>query len=222
MKCTKKELALESPEGLSDKERIFLAIIAGLDAARVLCPGGDCYQQETWRRRGTSEYYMHFAKYREPQPGDLVYANTGHASEWKIGWFVLPPLKPFGPAVIREIGSQRLCNYGNESFVPIVGLSTEELLEGEERRFYLKVLRAFGMGGEYCYRYGGIRFEGRKAWIAVREAFGGHCGPYEESIPFECEMKFTPKTRPAWILRTMRLAGYGTRKFEHRKRDVCA
>lgn len=160
--------------------------------------------------------YVHAAHYRRPQSGDLVLCQTGRIDEWKVSWFVCWEAEEHGIAILREIGSKRECRYGNESFLPIAGLMPDELLEGDRLRFYRKVILAFRRGDEYLYRYGGLEFtakHGARIWI--REPFGGL---NQDSVPFAVDMHWTTKTSAAAVLRAMRSAGYGTRRFEHKER----
>lgn len=201
---------------LSDRERILTTVIQELSTAAILCPRGNGYDEASWKgRSGNDGMYVHFAHYRKPIAGDLVIGDTGSISQWKIGFYVEPLNDSLGGAVIREIGSQRLCNYSNEEFTPIVGLSKTDLLEGDRYQVYLKVLKAFGKGAEYMYRFGGVDIEDAKMTIWIREAFGGRSSSKDRgSKPFSVEMPWDKKTTVKAILAAMRAAGYGTRQFE--------
>lgn len=194
---------------LSDRERILMIIIEGLSSSAMLARHDVReWNSEGYRRIGGDGYYVHFAPWRKPEKGDLVLAKTGFVSRWKIGWFVE---KQADGALIREIGSDKLCNYGNESFEPIVGLDGDlRLLEGDRYQFLVKVYKAFARGDEYIYRFGGLRFDGDDAVITIREVFGGLGKP---SVPFEARMHWTKRTSVAAILKAMREAGYGTKDF---------
>lgn len=195
---------------LNDRERILMTIIDRLASTLILMPGSvHRWGPEAFTTPSLGTL-VHFANYQEPKPGDLVLAKTGHVSEWKIGWYVEKRYGSFGGAVIREIGSERLCNYDNESFVPIVGLDPIALLEGDKRQFYVKVLHAFRKGDEYVYRFGGLSFEGPEAVIKIREVFGGMGNP---SQPFEVRMVWSKRTSAKAILAAMRAGGYGTKSF---------
>lgn len=190
-------------------------VVRGLSSASVLCraTNSDGYRSgsEAFRDRNGG-FYVHFAPWDKPKPGDLVMGESGRVCDWLIAWYVEPPKEEYGYHVVREIGTGQLCNYGNERFSPIRGLTETQLLEGEQYKFYIKVLRAFGGGDEYLYRFGGLRFDGQTAYVAVREAFGGFAA---KSIPFEVEVPFNKKISVKAILAAMRAQGYGTRKFEH-------
>lgn len=191
---------------LTDRERILMTIISHLSATQLLARGRNYYPQDF------KDGLVHFAYYKQPEPGDLVLAKTGGVDRWKVGFY---HKKLDGSrALIREIGSDVLCDYGNESFLPIVGLSPIDLLEGEKYKIYIKVLKAFNKGDEYIYRFGGLDFEGDEIVIWVREVFGG-LG--QESTPFNIRMKWGKHTSVRSILQCMRDGGYGTRSFRQQE-----
>ena len=187
---------------LTDRERILLKVIDRLSGTQLLARGRNYYPHDF------PDGLVHFAYYKDPEPGDLVLAKTGGVGRWKVGFY---HQKLDGSrALIREIGSDALCDYGNESFLPIVGLSPTDLLEGERYKIYLKVLGAFRKGDEYVYRFGGLDFEGEEIIIWVREVFGGFG---KDSKPFSIRMKWNKRTSVKAILEAMRQGGYGTRSF---------
>jgi hypothetical protein len=191
---------------LTDRERILMAIIAGLKVTASLGPhNGMIWSSEPYRN------CVHFAPWDKPKAGDLVIGDTGGLCRWKIGFYVEPLGGDFGGAVIREIGSDTLCNYSNENFTPIRNMNPSDLYEGDEYLFYHAVLRAFGKGDEYLYRFGGIDFEGETAKVWIREAFGGL---RHDSVPFVVEMPWKPVPGHQKILSALRAGGYGTRAFE--------
>lgn len=211
---------------LTDRERILMTVVAQLCSTMVLAPGCKAFAPGAFKDANGYDY-VHFgltSGEREPKAGDLVLAKTGPVSPWKVAWYVEPLPGPYGGAVVREIGTGRLCNYGNEEFTPIIGMPPLELLEGEQRVFLSKVRKAFRRGDEYLYRFGGVDFDGDEAVIWVREAFGGlgATGDNEESVPFEVRMKWSRKTTIKAILEAMRAAGYGTREFDRSPKEVRA
>ena len=187
---------------MTDKERILTNIIMRLkhDIAHI---GG-------MNDESTHGDHVHFACYgaEKPKVGELVIAETvPWAHDYTIGF--LTEIHS-GMCVIREIGTDRLCNYSNESFRAIRGLQTTETLEGKQYEFYKKVLTAFRKGDEYSYRFGGISFDGPVCKVVVREAFGG-LG--HGSVPFTIEMPWTGRRSVKGVLQAMRDGGYGTRSF---------
>ncbi len=205
-----------NPPQFTDRERILTTVIERLSSAAILCPRGSPYNEASWKDASFNCTHTHFALYRKSQKGDLVIGRTGSISSWKIGFYVEPLGDTLGGAVIRDIGSARLCNYSNEEFTPIVGLTKTQLLEGDAYKMYAKVLQAFRKGGEYSYRFGGVDFhEDATVTIWVREVFGGRLSNRDaDSQPFAVKMPWTKKTSVKAILATMREQGYGTRKFE--------
>lgn len=198
-----------SEHKLTDRERILTTVIREMHATMMLCPEGNMHREGSYTR-GDWRTFVHFAHYREPVKGDLVMGNTGRIDQWKIAFYEAKGDPSIAAHVVRDIDTGQLCDYANESFVPIVGLNPIDLLVGDERDFYEKVLAAFARGDEHQYRYGGVRIEGRRATITVRERFGGFGQP---SMPFDISMEWTPKTTIKAILQAMRDSGYGTKSF---------
>ncbi len=142
--------------------------------------------------------------------GDLVICSTSgmfNQHPWVVGWVV--SIQDQNAMTLRELGSDRLCNIGNDSFYVVRGVPKDMLLEGAEREFCRKVVKAFVRGDEYTYRYGGVDIEGRQATIWIREVFGGG-----KSKPFVCTLTWNKRTSIKSILAEMRAAGYGSRNFE--------
>lgn len=216
---SERERVKEVPE-LTDRERILIELVSNLASMQMGCVRG--WDSGPFKERSSIKglEHVHFAFWDKPKPGDLVLAQTGGAGRWKVGWYVEPRMDSGGHiqgAVIRELGSDVLCNYDNESFVPIRGLSKLQTLEGDQRRMLHNVHRAFSMGDEYMYRFGGIDFDPENIMVIwVREAFGGILAGKEESIPFAVRMKFDKRTGPKAVLKAMRSGGYGTKKFERK------
>ena len=195
---------------MNDKERILLVLLDEMSLTQLLCLRGN---EEAKFKDETRGEYVHFGAYddREVQKDDLVLCATGNVHDWKIGW--VHEVIDMSTCIIREIGSNRLCNVSNEMFKRIVGVGDSLLLEGEKYIFQQKVMRAFGKGDEYMYRFGGIDFldDQTVARVWIREAFGGIDKP---SKPFSFEMAWNKRTSVKKILEAMRENGYGTRKFE--------
>lgn len=199
-------MATKKPQlELTDRERILMAIVAGLKSTAILGPRNSF----AWSSEPFGDC-VHFAPWDKPKAGDLVIGDTGGLGRWKIGFYVEPLEGDYGGAVIREIGSDALCNYSNEKFTPIRNMNPSDIYEGDARLFYHAVLRAFHKGDEYLYRFGGIDFEGETAKVWIREVFGGMG---RGSVPFAVEMPWKPVPGYLKILRALRAGGYGTRTF---------
>lgn len=196
---------------MNDKERILMLILDRMSMTQLLCLRGNMEKQ--FSRDDGRQDYVHFGCYddRPIQKGDLVLAATGFVSDFKIG-FVHQVITE-DQCVIREIGTDRICNYGNERFIRIVGMEESSLFEKDQYIFEQKVIAAFRRGGEYVYRFGGVVFkEGNIVEIWVREVFGGMMG--HRSKPFAITMQWNKRTSIKKILEHMRLNGYGTKEFE--------
>ncbi len=196
---------------LTDRERILSIVINRLMSSQLLNRSGDVHNEASWRDHHGDMTYAHFAYYRKPVKGDLVIGRTGWIGgphEYSVGFY---DSALSDGAVIREIGSERLCNYTNEEFTVIAGIHPSQLLEGDQYRFSQKAQVAFWKADEYSYRFGGIEFLGKwRAKVWVREAFGGAFG---ESVPFAVEMDFNRKTSVKNIVALMRAGGLGTKSF---------
>lgn len=130
---------------MNDRERILMEIIDRLSVTQVLCRHAE-KESDFVDRDG--HIHVHFACYdaNPIQKGDLVLAVTGEVSDFKIGW--VHQVIDDSTCVIREIGGNRLCNYGNEKFERIIGMPPSLLLEGKEYIIYIstKSNSGFSMG----------------------------------------------------------------------------
>ncbi|MHC4864604.1 MAG: hypothetical protein ACYTEX_10995 [Planctomycetota bacterium] len=191
--------------GLNDRERVLMML-----AQRLIKP--DLRGNEYEKKQG-----FPYADYEKPKKGDLVVCQSSGIHPYSVG-FAVSDYEPNTAALrVREIGSGRVCHVSNESFVVIRNIHKDELLEGRQRAFLAKVHKAFMRGDQYCYRYGGLDFDGDTVRIWIREVFGGHLhGTDQESVPFCAEMKWNGRTSIKAILQAMQDAGYGTREFERR------
>lgn len=181
---------------MSDKERILLQLIVNLASTQILA-GGQLYSAESFGD------HVHFAYYKKPEPGDLVLCKTSGIHPYTVGWYVSG--SEYGTSVIREIGTDRLCNVSNDSFLPIVGMYKDHLLERDQRAVYLKVQQAFRRGGSFGHMFGGLDFEVDEIVITIREYMGGFG---KTSIPYKVRMKWTKTMSVKSILEAMSAAGY--------------
>lgn len=161
---------------MTDKERILMCIIT-----RVI--PGLMYSPMTEREKYVESAFL------DPQKlsiGDLVFGNTTITPNDFLVGFVSSVEN--GYIVIREIGSDRLCNYHNESFTKInkerLGY---EILEGNEYKLYQKVLKAFSLYTRHYLRFKSIRFTGKVCTVEAREAFS-------DDAVFEIVFPFNSKT----------------------------
>lgn len=145
---------------MSDKERILMAIIKGFIPYLITSYKPNEFIAES-----------KFLSNEEYQKGDLVIAlTTIHINPFCVG-FVEDVNKKDGYVLIREIGSNKLCKYYNESFIRLnkdkLGY---EILEGTQYITYQKVLKAFGYTG-YFVRFMSISFDKNICTVRAREAF---------------------------------------------------
>lgn len=69
-------------------------------------------------------------------------------------------------------GTQRLCDYSNETFTVIdKEILGYEILEGVQYKVYKKVLKAFDKYTKYCTRFKDVYFKGRVCTVQARECF---------------------------------------------------
>lgn len=196
---------------LSDRERILATLVNGLRSTMLLLSRrGEDGRSAEFFSDGSGGHYVHFAHYRKPVKGDLVIGATGRIDQWKVAFYEELTDPSREAHILRDINTGQLCDYGNEAFTPIVGLKYADLLIGDERLLYEKVLQAFDRGDEYLYRFGGFRIDGARAVVRVREVHGGFG---QESVPFEIDFPWTSKTTIKAILSALRAGGYGTKSF---------
>lgn len=164
---------------MTDKERILMAIITRIIPGVMYSRGSK--QDEYIKLR-----FLHPEKL---QPGDLVYANTFRAMhDFAVG-FVQRIDSDHGCVVIREIGSNRLCDYYNEGFTVInkdkLGY---QILEGLQYKTYEKVLKAFHKHDHYMTRFKSIEFDGDTCTVQSRQPFEGET---KAEFSFEYDSKTT-------------------------------
>jgi hypothetical protein len=163
--------------------------------------------------------YTNFSKTKILEVGDLVVCRTS------VGWQTNPwivsfihevgiPNDPYGMC-LRAIGSNALCNYGNEDFIKLSGFSSRDLYEGEQWIFYRKVLKAVHKEDNYNHIFAGLDFDAseplHRAQLSIRERWGGLSKP---SKPYIINLEFNKKTSVKQVLDDMKAQGFGTRDFE--------
>lgn len=162
---------------MTDKERILIIIITRIIPGLTYC----CHSYED-----KEKYIKSFMLQRSGlEKGDLVFANTSiYPNDFLVGF--VEELKD-DCTVIREIGSDKLCNYYNESFTRInkehLGY---EILEGVQYKIYRKVLKAFE-DTDYCTRFKSISFKDKECTVQARKIF-------DNDIIFEVSFPYNSKT----------------------------
>lgn len=173
---------------MTDKERILLWLVNRLYANTL-------YASEKiikWREMQPS-----ILSHDSPlQVGDLVTTQTTR----KTNDFIVGYVKEIQTdcVVIREIGSKRLCNYYNESFMRIdKSLLGNEILEGTQYLTYQKALKAFSNSDySYSYRFKSISFDNDICTVEARKVFSNDA---VFSIKFKHNSKTTIKSITALI-----------------------
>ena len=149
---------------MSDKERILICLVNRIYGKAVYGSPSD--------RREWQDMQTGLLSGKNPvQPGDLVTAfTTVFPNEWMVG-FVHEVKEDY--VVIREIGSDRLCNYSNETFLRIdKKILGYEILEGVQYQIYKKVTKAFTEASySYTFRFKDISFQGDTCKVEGRRAF---------------------------------------------------
>lgn len=145
---------------MSDKERILIYLVNWIYRKALYDP----VARTKWLD-------MQPSRLNPLQPGDLVTTmTTPRPNEWMVG-YVHEVKKDC--VVIREIGSDRLCNYSNETFMridkEILGF---EILEGVQYQTYKKVERAFAESDfSYTFRFKDISFQSDTCRVEGRRSF---------------------------------------------------
>lgn len=167
---------------MKDKERILMIIIT-----RII-PG----LAYSFNYKERDEYVKSYMLERNGlEKGDLVFANTSiYPNDFMVGF--IEKLKG-DCTVIREIGSNKLCNYYNESFTKInkekLGY---EVLEGMQYKIYQKVLKAFSNYTGYWTHFRSIEFDGNKCIVTGRNKF-------ENDVSGTIEFEYNSKTTIKYI-----------------------
>lgn len=148
---------------MSDKERILISLVNAIYSRALYIPA----ERDKWL-----DMQPGLLSDRNPlQPGDLVTTmTTCEPNEFMVG-FVHEVKKD--SVVIREIGSNRLCDYANEHFYridkTIIGY---DILEGAQYQTYRNVRKAFGKQDyPYNFRFKSICFDGDTCTVEGRRLF---------------------------------------------------
>lgn len=165
---------------MSDKERILICLVNRIYGKAVYGSPAD--------RREWQDMQPGLLSGKNPlQPGDLVTAfTTISPNEWMVGF--VHKVKA-DCVVIREIGSDRLCNYSNETFLRIdKNILGYEILEGVQYQIYRKVKTAFTETDfSYTFLFKDISFQGDTCSVEGRRKFQGETA-------FQIEFCYDSKT----------------------------
>lgn len=164
---------------MKDKERILMTIINRIIPSLY-------FSNSIEDKEKICKTYMLEKNYLKH--GDLVFANTTIVpNDFMVG-FVEKVDEENDCVVIREIGSERLCNYSNELFTVInkekLGY---EILEGVQYKIYKKVTKAFADYTRYYTRFKSLSFDGDICTVEARVTF-------EQDTIFEISFPYNNKT----------------------------
>jgi hypothetical protein len=171
-------------EWASDRERL-LVYIAALAPDKQYNPGG--YEMPHWAYVDTKDI----------NPGEIVRCTTSimRPHPWCVARFVEPLRDSMGGALLRELGGHRLCNMSNEGFQVLRGVSSPELLEGNQYKWYLRARNAIQFiykRRHYTAVWGGIEFTSmtsNTATISIRKKLT------QDRVSFVFEFKSNKTTR---------------------------
>lgn len=175
---------------MRDKERIMMMIISMIVPAVTYC-----------RTKAEKEDYVSplVLDPRQLKTGDLVMANsTLLPNEFMVGFVYAVKGDCI---VIREIGSEKLCNYYNEVFSVINKKKLGyEILEGVQYQTYRKVLKAFSEYTRYSTRFRSIEFSDDTCTVTSRRIF-------ENDKSGEISFKYNSRTKISDIGKLLEKAG---------------
>lgn len=170
---------MQKTGSMSDKERILLTLINRVYRQALYGPRNEI---EKWRDMQPTI----IGNGNPLEPGDLVTTMTTISPNA----FMLGCVQEVRDdcVVIREIGSDKTCNYYNERFLKIdKSILGYEILEGEDYRIYKKVLTAFTEADPHSLMFHSIRFDGKTCTITGRIMF-------EDEAVFETSFRYNSKT----------------------------
>jgi hypothetical protein len=149
------------------------------------------------------------------QKGDLVLCATSIGRQqhpWLVSFVEADYRRGQEQCLLRAIGTDSTCNYGNESFTRITGIPESLLWEGKKRQFEVKLKKAFRQFDMYIHRFRGLEFPtDGMAHVFIGEIWGGLA---KKTKPYCITVTFTPKTTVKAIVSALKDQGLGTREFE--------
>jgi hypothetical protein len=209
----------KNPNAMTDRERILVNIAAELaheveyyqrlpvvQAHERQWPDSARRIRAEWSAIGKPKY----------EKGDLVvcFTSTGRQQNpWLISFVDADGCKDDSRGLLlRAIGTDKLCDYSNESFIRITGIPARLLWEGDQYQFSLKLHKALNRLDNYTHVFRGLEFpEPDRAIVYIGERWGGLGKPTK---PYTVEIRFTKRTNIKAIITALQAAGFGTREFE--------
>jgi hypothetical protein len=200
----------------TDRERVLMNIAAMLACELASIQSLPAVQEYIARRNP-----LVVADWSGPETyerGELVVCHTS-AGRQENPWVIAEVAErgskydPQG-VLLRALGTDLTCWYGNESFIRIKGLSGSLLWEGEQKKFEAKVHKAHRNFDEMWHCFRGLEFDRDDPALArlfIGERYGGLS---KRTKPYVITLKWNKRTTIKSIMAQMTEQGYGTREFE--------
>ena len=157
---------------MTDKERILTYIISR--CASIMTFGGSL-----------SDKPLRFEHINQDcsnlKIGDVVLSPSFVTNPYNIGF--VHEVKSHNFLVIREIGTNNLCNYSNQLFQIIKNIPKDILYEGKYFNFYRKCQKSFRKGNLYWYAFVDFEIKEDEIIIEFRESSKPDMKYYKMSIP---------------------------------------
>jgi hypothetical protein len=205
----------------NDRERILCNIAAQLAYELSKLQSHPIVQEHFRRFPDYPGILCHREVYREKpfKKGELAVASGSslyQQNPWLIA-FVEGPHKGGDPngLSVRAIGTDQICNYGNESFIRITGIDEKFLWEGPKREFAVKLQKTMKQMDCFLHRFRGLTFPlDGVADVYIGEYHGGTLRTKNGSKPYVIHVKYNKKTTLKSIRSQMEEQGFGKREFE--------
>ncbi len=205
----------------NDRERILCNIAAQLAYELSKLQSHPIMQEHYRKYPEASRIFCHHEFFHETpfKKGELAVASGSslfQQNPWLIGFVEGQgiPHEPNG-LVLRAIGTNDTCNYGNESFIRITGIQEKFLWEGEKRKFSEKLHKAMSKMDCFLHRFRGLTFPSDGvADLYIGEYHGGALRTKNGSKPYIIHLHYDKRTTLKSITAQMEEQGFGTRQFE--------
>jgi hypothetical protein len=210
-------MAKKCKDTMTDKERILMVIVSELASS---------LQQSKWRGGNVDPIggvtYTDVEYSCKPNPGDLVVCNSSGRftpHPYIVGW--VQEVRDHAHCLIRELGSNRLCDISNESFTRINGIRQVDLLEGHHYKFYRKVCVLVSRNDNWDYRLRQMTFKGDGTCKAsFTPKFGGTAARDQQVVPLWIELKYSKKLpSKKSIMDQLIEGGYGSHVYKYEPRE---
>lgn len=152
--------------------------------------------------------WAHFDSPDDIKVGDLVVWITTSETDFSVGF-----VAEIGDSIIvREIGSDRSIKLSG-AMVNLSGLLGEnDLLDGDKRRFFEKLMLALAHNEEDGYLFDRLEFNGDQVTVWIKQPRAFQVILKRKTKPFSIQVPLI--FDPYAIRRYLNLGGYGSREFE--------